>query len=448
MPRLLAATWKEILLLIRDRSGLLLLFAMPAVLVLVITLVQDNVTRPLTGNGLDVVFVDEDQGLMGQRMATALSDARGLVLQRTLDGAPPTPAQAIDAAVRGRIQVAVVIPAGTTAAALNSARHRAADLLGMTPEENAPTPVPGKVAVYFDPAMLGPMRSAASQMVDMMVRALEMELQASTVSEMLSEKLNRELGELLGPMAPAFGPSIDLTRPAAPLLQITADPNAADPVVPMPDAVQHNVPAWSLFGMFFIVLPLAGGCIKERLTGVQYRLLSLPVPYLLLVMGKMLAYMGVCLVQAALIVCIGKWVLPLLGVPPFQLSATPPAALALITLCAMLAATSYGVLLGTALRSYEQAAMFGPLSVVIAAALGGIMVPVFAMPQAMQRLSRLSPLSWAQDAYLDLFVRGGDMGSVAGNALALSLFALGCLAAAWVVFRRRLHTGAHLSETA
>ena len=45
MIRLQATVWKELLLLRRDRAGLLILFLMPAVLVVVITLVQQNVLK-------------------------------------------------------------------------------------------------------------------------------------------------------------------------------------------------------------------------------------------------------------------------------------------------------------------------------------------------------------------------------------------------------------------
>ena len=43
MRKYLAATKKDLLLLLRDKTGLLLLFLMPSVLVIVITLVQENV---------------------------------------------------------------------------------------------------------------------------------------------------------------------------------------------------------------------------------------------------------------------------------------------------------------------------------------------------------------------------------------------------------------------
>ncbi|MGD8836721.1 MAG: ABC transporter permease, partial [Desulfobacteraceae bacterium] len=189
---------------------------------------------------------------------------------------------------------------------------------------------------------------------------------------------------------------------------------------------------------FFIVLPMAGSFIKERLSGVALRTLSLPVSYPTIVAGKMSAFMLVCLVQFTLILLIGKLLLPWLGTPPFELGASPGAA-ALVAFCATLAATGYGILLGTAVQTYEQASMFGPISIVIAAALGGIMVPVYAMPTFMQKISVISPLAWAQNAFLDLFARGGTLQSVLPDISLLLIFAMACIATAWLLFSRRVH---------
>jgi ABC-2 type transport system permease protein len=219
-------------------------------------------------------------------------------------------------------------------------------------------------------------------------------------------------------------------------VQIAAPPAAETSRRPLPNATQHNVPAWALFGVFFIVLPMAGTFIKERYSGVALRLRSLPVAHATLMAGKLGAYLLVCLGQLALIVAIGRWLLPLCGAPAFTLDAAP-LALGIVTASVILAATSYGVFLGTVVRSFEQAAMVGPISIVIAAAVGGIMVPVYAMPEIMQRLSLASPLAWGLNAFIELFVRRGGVAEVAIEATALTGFALACLLTAGWLHRLR-----------
>ncbi|TFG93085.1 MAG: ABC transporter permease, partial [Syntrophobacterales bacterium] len=44
-----------------------------------------------------------------------------------------------------------------------------------------------------------------------------------------------------------------------------------------PSAVQHNIPAWALFGLFFTCIPLAGSLLVERNSGIWIRLMTMPI---------------------------------------------------------------------------------------------------------------------------------------------------------------------------
>jgi len=113
-----------------------------------------------------------------------------------------------------------------------------------------------------------------------------------------------------------------------------------------------------------------------------------------------------------------------------------PLALLVVAISAALAACGYGILVGVLARSYDQASTFGAVSVVIAAAMGGVMVPVYVMPRAMQDLSVVSPLGWGLDAFLEIFVRDGDVASVLPRVAALGVFFLICIVAASLILRR------------
>ena len=204
------------------------------------------------------------------------------------------------------------------------------------------------------------------------------------------------------------------------IAKTTAGP---DPFADLPTSVQQNVPAWALFGMFFIVVPLSTSLIRERREGIIDRLKTMPVSLVILVLGKLTAYVCVCMVQFVCIFLVGKWLLPLLGTDMLILGDNLPA-VALIAVCSSLAATGYGILLGSLARTHEQATVIGPVSVVIAAAIGGIMVPIFAMPVVMQTLSHVSPLAWAQGAFMTLLVRNGSIADVMPSLVQLLLFFL------------------------
>lgn len=165
------------------------------------------------------------------------------------------------------------------------------------------------------------------------------------------------------------------------------------------------------------------------------RLLTIPVSSLTLLCGKIAAYVLIGILQALLMLLVGKFVLPLFGTPVLDLG-NAPVALALLVLASALAATGYGILVGTFVRSYEQASMFGPVSIVIAAALGGIMVPAYAMPKAMQTMTQFSPLAWGLNGFLEIFVRQGTLAQVWPNILCLLAFFLVTLLSSWATFTR------------
>jgi ABC-type Na+ efflux pump permease subunit len=195
----------------------------------------------------------------------------------------------------------------------------------------------------------------------------------------------------------------------------------------LPTPLQQTVPGWSLFAMFFLVVPLAHGLFRERADGTLRRILALGVPEPVLVLGKLLAFVLVASLQFAGMLAVGLYVLPLVSDLTLALGEHPLTLLPITLVCA-LAATSYGLLVATLARTSEQAAAVGATSVIVLAVLGGVMVPHFVMPAVLQRLALLSPLYWGHKAYLDAFVHGASLEKVAGPLLVLVAFAALCLA--------------------
>jgi ABC-2 type transport system permease protein len=196
------------------------------------------------------------------------------------------------------------------------------------------------------------------------------------------------------------------------------------------------VPAWAIFGIFFTAIPIAGAILQERKSGIWIRLASLPVSHLLLFTGKVMAYLGVCLCQFLLIGFIGTFLFPIIGLPAFSVSGGPEAVLVTV-FCSSLAACGFGIFLGMACGTYEQASALGATAVVAAAAIGGVMVPVYAMPRVMQDLSIISPLNWGLTAFHDLLVRGHSISYIWDDLGRLILFFLLTILLAWRLARPR-----------
>jgi ABC-2 type transport system permease protein len=437
MRPLIAVIQKELLLLMRNRAGLLVLFVMPAVLVVVITLVQENVLKSIGQHDTSILVIDGDQQLLGRRIVAALEAAPGVHVNQTVNGKTPGRQQALDLVTRGTYQLCLIIPPAMTARVKARARRSVLDSLSGK-SADAQAVAPPVIEVYFDPTVMGSFRSAVRNLLNLMILRLEVGEKISALAKILPERINQSLTEALKPVAGLLPQrpklNLELNWPRIPLLRLAE--RQAGKRSAIPTSVQQNVPAWTLFGIFFIVLPMTGTFIQERINGTHQRLLAMPVNDLTLMIGRILAYTGVCVVQCVLIGCIGKWILPLWGSPPLEIGGSAPA-LVIMAASIILAATGYGILLGTVVDTYEQASMIGPISVVIAAALGGIMVPVYAMPAFMQKISLFSPLAWGLNGVLDVFVRGGGAMDVLPQAGRLTAFFGACILLAWLRQRRR-----------
>lgn len=431
MNRIYGELVKNLLLLWRDRAGLLILFLMPALLVVIITLVQNNVYKLMGESAARVLLVDPDGGELGKEIVAGL---KGATLVREVDGRAVTADEAKKLVAAGRFQAGIIIPAGAAAALADLAGGEVrADLAG----ESHPDLARPELAIFFDPTVLGVFRGGIQNGLTVIVRSLEIKARIKAFGEQLPAHLEREIRKVAGPMADYVTvPPVKISFTTEPLLAINGQALSRAGLAVVPTPVQHNVPAWALFGMFFIVVPMSTFFLRERKEGTMTRLLALPVPYAVILTGKILAFILVSFCQFGLIVLIGRFILPLLGLAAFDPGHNLGAA-AVVVLAAALAATGYGLLLGCLARTYEQAAMFGSISVVVASAMGGVMVPVYAMPEMMRRISALSPVGWGLEAFLDIFVRGGNLVGVAWQVSALLAFGAGAGLVAWLAFIRR-----------
>jgi ABC-2 type transport system permease protein len=174
--------------------------------------------------------------------------------------------------------------------------------------------------------------------------------------------------------------------------------------------------------MFFIVIPLAGSILNEKQQGTRDRLMTLPVNWVMLFSGKITVYLVVCILQFIMMVLIGRYLIPLIcTLPPLSLEVNFTA-LTAIAIASGLAATGFGLLIGSFSSTFQQAAPIGAVLVVILAVLGGIFVPNYMMPDLISKISFISPLRWGADAFYSVFARNAGIDMVFGQFMSLLVF--------------------------
>jgi len=210
--------------------------------------------------------------------------------------------------------------------------------------------------------------------------------------------------------------------------------NAARPARPSP--TQQSVPSWIIFAMFFIVMPLANVFVAERRQNTLARLRGMDIDFPLIMAGKILPYFVINQLQTVVMILTGVFVTPLCGGEALRMTGSP-LGLMLISAATSCAAIGLALFLATISQTAEQASTLGGIINVLFGAIGGLMAPKFLMPDFMQRLAIVSPMSWGLDGFLKIFVKGDGVWAVAGESAMLFLFGLAAMVMATVIARKK-----------
>ena len=407
---------KEIRVILRDREGLAILFVMPVAFVIIMSLALQDFFRQGSTPQFSLVVLDGDRGKLARAIVNGVE---GLPYFR-VDHRTPGDFAAAEAALQrgvnsGSVRFALLVPPGLTE------RHDAT-IARVKPGESPIAATPGiDIALLTDPALRSDHRILARSALGSLLTAIEMQ---------------RIQAQLSGT---AFDPEQfrgDKGNRGGLHIVDAQETGASHPA--LPSATQQNVPAYSLLAIFLLVVPLSSTFIKERDQGSLLRLESMPVPSLVVVGGKILPYLVINLLQVALCFAVGLYVLPLLGGEALRLGHSF-SGIVVLSVAASLAAIAFGLVVALFARTTEQATAFGATAILLLAALGGIMVPKMLMPSQLQAVAAYSPLGWALDGYLDLFVRNAGLIDVLPRVAGLLAFALTCFAVAMWRFSTRAH---------
>lgn len=390
MRKLWASAYKEYLLLIKDFGGLVVLFVMPLVLIITITIIQDSTFKTISDAKIPVLIVDNDKGTVSQTIQDGLATSNTF---QVIVKENETIAK--DLVFSGKYQLAIIIPENLSSDLEKKVTQNVDGILskfGLDEEgETEVIVIPKKeVKLYFDPATQLTFKSSVKNGIDKMISKIETQSIYKAFQQQITDDPTEAIFET------------DNFISFKEILPIKNDEEI------IPNSVQHNVPAWTLFAIFFIIVPLSINIVKEKGQGTFVRLRTNPVSYATVLGGKTLVYLCVCIIQFILMLAIGVYLFPVMGLPTLDISGRLPL-LFVVALFSGLAAIGLGLLLGTIAKTQEQSAPFGATFVVILAALGGVWVPVFIMPKFMQTLSNISPMNWGLNAFYDVFLRNSGL---------------------------------------
>ena len=390
---------KEFILVLRDRHALAALFIMPSIFILIMSMALKDT---LSSNRalLHCAIVDQDNSTQSTKLSSFLLES-GFLEEHDLTF---TNALQQQKALNETLQFVLSIPKGFS-------RNLAS--------EQAGTPL-----LQLDVA--GDVKQEVLTIFQAKLAADIMRLRIDTLQEKLTPLLP-DVAQRLAAM----------NFSAEEMVSIRFNGMAANK---KPTSTQQSVPSWIVFGMFFVIIPMSTIFINERKQNTLMRMSAMNISIPSLFAGKIAPYIVINQIQVWLMIGVGIFLVPLFGGDALTLGDSV-VGLVMVSLGLSLAAIGTSILIAVLTDTVEQATTIGGIINILLGAIGGIMVPKFYMPQSMQKLADISPMSWGLEGFLDIFLRGLGAKAVIAESLALSAFGTVLLLLAGMILRSNMRKG-------
>src|SRR5579872_218450 len=410
MFKLWAAMVKDSRVLIRDGIGLALMFFMPIVLVFVVTDIQNSSYKLINKNKLAIFICNRDTGQSSVQLIEAINKIG--MFKVSLLPKNQNEKTIADSMKASDAMLSVVIPSNFTVkvkAKSKSVAGKALTSFGLQPDSAQKDP--GNVdplTLYYNPVLQESMRLSVKGGLQSALQLVQSRETLRSLYFSINEKpLPSKLED-------------EMLNNKTVINEIPVSKNGS---LKPPNAAQHNVPSWTIFAMFFVIMSLGGSIVREKVSGSFIRLKTLPTNYLVGMLSKQITYVGVTIVQAVVIFALGIWIFPLVNLPGLDLPEDLFGLFVVTVICGW-CAVSYAMCVGVFAETHQQSNGFGAISIVILAAVGGLMVPTFAMDTSLKTFANLSPMHWCLQSYYGLFLEGGRLRDVIGNLIPLVIISL------------------------
>jgi ABC-2 type transport system permease protein len=393
---------KDIQILVKDRASLIYLFLLPIVFILVLStalggLMGEDEDSLIT---LPVVNLDPD-GELSQALIDALNEAGGVQVELYEQTEAQTQLTEFE------IERVLTIPAGFTADVIAGQTVKLRLVTHPDANETTTESVLRVVSGVARGMSLQAQLIASFEQTGAILSALPAEYQVFTSERIVAQAESQFENSKTSPLV-----VVEQTQPEH-LSEQVAEPNA----------VQQNVPGYTVLFVFLTAQATASSIYREKKEGSFRRLMAAPVHKAAMLVGKMLPNFVTGLIQIAVIFAISIFVLPLMGLERLTLG-NDPLALVLVSLLLALCSTGLGILIAAIARTEAQIGGLSTLALWTMGAVGGCLFPPFLLGGLLDIIGKAVPHYWAIQAYLDLLVRGRGLADVAIEMLALLGFAL------------------------
>jgi ABC-2 type transport system permease protein len=385
--RALSIAFKDLQIFFQDRGGLFFLFLVP----LLFVLAYSGVASAFGEEAEDVKIALPVADLDGGDAATMLLD--GLNAAGGVEAVLYDAAEAQDQLEEEQISRLLTIPADFSA---NLAGNIPVTLkLVNTPSANAQqTEVVRLVVegVARDMTLQNQIFTSLQQMGEMQANAPEA-FQEAFSTERLQAQAQSQFEE-------------GQDRPLVSVVQTV--PAVEEEREELPNMGHLAVPGFSVLFVFLLAQTTARSIFDERKVGSFRRLMAAPLSKATLLTGKILPTFLTGLIQIVVIFGFGAYGLKVMGFEPVPLG-NDPLALVLAAIAVALCSSSLGVVIAAIARTENQIGGISSLLLWGMGAIGGSIIPLFALETFLGPLPKIVPHYWANKAFENVMIRGLGM---------------------------------------
>lgn len=378
----------------RDGVALAMVFVLPVLFFTVFALVFSAGGGEEGTNRLDVLVVDLDQSAVSERLVQSLSTSPAIsIVKPSPTDVNPSRESATQRVSDGEFSVAIVLPVGLESSLSD---HTSS----LAPE------------IVFDPTNIPARWVVAGSLQDAARRSFPESFVLKQISELAEldfppsvEAPLQEAWDKSRIVLPIIATRAPRESPATELWDIRST---------SPEKLTNNPAAYYAAGtaVMFLLFSMAGAggsLLEEGEAGTLERIFNSGVSVASLLYSKWLFFAGVAFVQVATMFA---WGALCFGIP----IDSPSRFTGLVAMTAVTAggAAAFGILLATVCRTRAQLSSISTILILLMSALGGSMVPRFAMPPIMETIGLFTFNGWALDGYLKvLWYSNSESGTLA-----------------------------------
>jgi len=160
----------------------------------------------------------------------------------------------------------------------------------------------------------------------------------------------------------------------------------------------HSVAGTSVMMLLFSVAGIGGSFLDEKQEGMLKKLLCSPIPPNYILFGK-LVFANIISIIQLVIMFVYAWLIFGLDI----MHHLPSLVIMIFTIA--FACSGFGVVLASFAKTRQQVQGFSTIIVLVMSAIGGSMIPLFVMPEILQKIAVFTVNYWGIQGIYDIFWR-------------------------------------------